>query len=491
MHPTFTRRDFVKLSSILAAALATQPVQALSINDPWQKKRGAKQKVVIVGAGMSGLAAGMELRNLGHDVQIVEGQMRAGGRVFTARNMFADGLYADMGAARIPEDHEWTMKYVKQYGLELYPFNPSEGGLLHMVKGKKIRYTSNQPAPLKDYPFSLTPKEVAMDWAGISTQPFQSIMTQVGDARDLSWPPAVIAGYDKLTFKEFLVSEGYSPDIAGALMLGWEEAGEKGLYFSILEMVRETSLSFGATRNKIVGGNDLLPRALAKDLGQLIQYGSKVLAVDQDDTGVSITVDRGGERSTLRADRVICTLPLPLLKKMDFVKTLSSPKQTAINNMGGWNLGRTAMQVKDRYWRKGGLTGFAATDLPSEIWDPHYESDATRGIIAHYVKSRDAGKFMTMGAEKRLAFSANHVDSVFPGLKPQLEGAFIKVWGEDPWAGYAHAIGTPNDLTRHLPHLITAEGRIHFAGEHASAYHGWIQGAIESGNRTAKEINSF
>jgi monoamine oxidase len=491
MHPTFTRRDFVKLSSILTATLATYPVSALSVNDPWQKKRGAKQKVIIIGAGMSGLSAGMELRNLGHEVQIIEGQMRAGGRVFTARNMFADGLYADMGAARIPEDHDWTMKYVKQYGLDLYPFNPVAGDLLHVVKGKKIRYTSAQPAPLKSYPFSFTPEEIAMSWDGISTKPFEVIMKNVGDARDMSWPPAAIAGYDSLTFKEFIASQHYSADISDALMLGWEEGSAKGLDVSVLEMIRELSLSFGAKRNKIVGGNDLLPRALAKDLGALIQYGTKVLAVQQDDTGVSVTVDRGGEHATLRADRVICTLPLPVLRKMDFVKTLSAPKQAAINNMGGWNLGRTAMQVKDRYWRKDGLTGFSATDLPSEIWDPHYESDAARGIIAHYVKGRDAGKFMTMSAEERLAFSTNHVDSVFPGLKPQLEGAFIKVWGEDPWAGYAHAIGTPNDLTLHLPHLITAEGRIHFAGEHASAYHGWIQGAIESGNRTAKEVNSF
>ncbi len=491
MSTIFTRRDFVRLTSLMAASLATTPIQALSINDPWKSKRGTKQKVIIIGAGMSGLAAAMELRNLGHEVLVLEGQMRAGGRVFTARNMFADGLYADMGAARIPEDHDWTMKYVKQYGLELYPFNPAEGKLLHMVKGKKIAYTSTQPAPLKDYPFSLTAEEVAMDWAGISTKPFEVIMKNLGNAHDMSWPPAAIAGFDELTFKEFLIDQKYSGDIAGALMLGWEENVPKGLNVSVLEMIRELSLSFGAKRNKILGGNDLLPRALAKDLGDLIRYGTKVLAVSQDDTGVTVTVNQGGVSTSLRADRIICTLPLPILKKMDFVKTLSAPKQKAINNMGGWNLGRTVVQVKDRYWRKEGYNGFAATDFPSEIWDPHYQTDATRGMIAHYVKGRDAEKFMSMSASERLTFSARHLDSVFPGLEPQLEGSFIKLWGEDPWAGYAHAIGTPNDMTQHLPHLGTAEGRIHFAGEHASAYHGWIQGAIESGNRAAKEINSF
>jgi monoamine oxidase len=71
------------------------------------------------------------------------------------------------------------------------------------------------------------------------------------------------------------------------------------------------------------------------------------------------------------------------------------------------------------------------------------------------------------------------------------EGGHTKCWKEDPWALGAHSIGSRNQMTDLLPHLIKPEGRIHFAGEHASAYHGWIQGAIESGNRTAKEINSY
>ncbi|NNE75670.1 MAG: amine oxidase, partial [Pricia sp.] len=60
-----------------------------------------------------------------------------------------------------------------------------------------------------------------------------------------------------------------------------------------------------------------------------------------------------------------------------------------------------------------------------------------------------------------------------------------------PWALGAHSIGTRGQMTDLMPHLIAPEGRIHFAGEHASAYHGWIQGAIESGNRAAKEVNSI
>lgn len=489
MSNSISRRDFLRLSSLVSAALMTKPLQALSISDPWQKSAGTPQKILILGAGMAGLSAGMELQKLGHQVQIIEGQMRAGGRVFTARNMFADGLFADVGAARIPENHDWTMKYVRKYGLQLIPFNPTENDLLHVVNGKKIRYTISKPADLKEYPVLLSPQEIEMGWAGISSKPFNALTANVGNPAESTWPPQSIAHFDKLSFKEYLINQKFSPAVADLLMLGWED--KRGMDMSVIELFRELNLSFGAPRNKIVGGNDLLPRAMANELGSIIQYNTKVIGIEQNETGVSVTVSRDGERSNIKADRVICTFALPILKKMEFVKTLSKRKQAAINEMGVFNLARTVMQVSDRYWKKDGLNGFAATDQPIEIWDPHFESTAKRGMIAAYVKNTDSNSFMNMTESERLSFSKKQVNGVFPGLDHYFEGGYTKVWGEDPWAGYAHAIGNRTNMTEHLPYLSQPEGRIHFAGEHASAYHGWIQGAIESGNRAAKEINSF
>lgn len=435
------------------------------------------------------MSAAIELRALGHDVIVLEGQMRAGGRIRTQREGFANGLYADMGAARIPEDHEWTMKYINKYGLKLHPFNPAEGKYIHMMDGKRIDYTATVSAPLADYPVKLRDKELEMGWGGISTLPFTPIMSKVGDPRSLSWPAADIAAYDKYSFKEYLVSEGYSTAIADLLMVGWET--DKGMDMSMLELVRELSLSFGATRNKIVGGNDLLPTRMAEELSGLIQYGTKVLDVRQDESGVEISVSRNGETSTLTADRVICGFPLTIVKKMGFVKTLSPAKQKAINEMTYWDLSRTVMQVDDRYWKKEGYNGFAATDLPSEVWDPNYEIDSQRGLIAAYLKNDDSQKIADWSDDERLKYSAKHINNVFPGLYDHLEGGITKCWKEDPWALGAHSIGTRGQMTDVLPELIKPEGRIHFAGEHASAYHGWIQGAIESGNRCAKEVNSF
>ena len=91
--------------------------------------------MLILGAGMAGLVAGYELTKLGHDVTILEARPRPGGRVHTLREPFSDGLFAEAGAARIPDDHDLTHKYVKEFALPLEPFYPSRLHALRFDRG--------------------------------------------------------------------------------------------------------------------------------------------------------------------------------------------------------------------------------------------------------------------------------------------------------------------------------------------------------------------
>ena len=480
-----SRREFLKLSALASSMLITQPIQALSIHDKWNLKRGKKQKVLILGAGMAGMSAALELIKLGHDVAVIEGQTRAGGRVKTLRSPLADGLYADLGAARIPENHEWTMKYIHKYNLKLHPFNPQEGDNVDMLDGKKFRYTRDQPLELKDYPVELTEKERSLGISGVWDASLKPLLNNIGDPKSMDWPPAAIAKYDQNNYVEYLQSQGFSGDYATVINLGY------GKDLSLMEMVREDLLNHGAPRNKIVGGNDLLPAKMAEELANTIQYGLKVLNIHQSESDVSVLVSQGNERKTFSADRVICTIPLPVLRKMDFVRSLSREKRMAIYEMSHVYLSRTVMQVKNRYWKDEGFNGFAKTDRPIEIWDPNYESEKKRGLISAYMKDVDSRQMLDWPDKERLDFAASQVNTVFPGLFDHLEGGYTKCWGEDPWALCAHAFTSKGQMTTLLPHLLKPEGRIHLAGEHVSAYHGWMQGAIESGNRVAKEVNSF
>jgi monoamine oxidase len=94
---------------------------------------------------------------------------------------------------------------------------------------------------------------------------------------------------------------------------------------------------------------------------------------------------------------------------------------------------------------------------------------------------------------RRSVIAASPLDrceKIFPGLRENFEGGASFCWDEDEWARGAYSILKPREMFSLLPHVARPEGRVHFAGEHASAWPGWMQGALESGNRAAKEINS-
>src|SRR5512132_538157 len=135
------RRQFLKRSAAAAAAVSLARGTALGAITVGP----APKKILIIGAGMAGLCAGYELTQLGHDVTILEARTRPGGRVHTLREPFSDGLYAEAGAARIPDNHDLTLKYLKLFDVPLEPMYPSQLSALRW-DGK-----SGQPMPISGY----------------------------------------------------------------------------------------------------------------------------------------------------------------------------------------------------------------------------------------------------------------------------------------------------------------------------------------------------
>jgi monoamine oxidase len=91
--------------------------------------------------------------------------------------------------------------------------------------------------------------------------------------------------------------------------------------------------------------------------------------------------------------------------------------------------------------------------------------------------------------EARIRFIREHLDQVLPGLRENFEGGATKIWLDDPWARGAVAYPGPGQMIALIPHTARPEGRVHFAGEHTSPWNAWMQGAIESGLRAAREVN--
>lgn len=142
------RRQFLRGSAVAVAAAGLSRVPLSGAATIVLK--GPARKVLILGAGMAGLVAGLELSKLGHDVTILEARARPGGRVHTLREPFSDGLYAEAGAARIPDNHDLTLKYVKEFSLTLEPFYPSQLNAVRFDRGQR------EEVPIEGYTDAMT-----------------------------------------------------------------------------------------------------------------------------------------------------------------------------------------------------------------------------------------------------------------------------------------------------------------------------------------------
>jgi len=446
--------------------------------------------VVIVGAGLAGLSAGYELAQAGHEVTILEATMRPGGRALTIREPFSDGLYAEAGAARFYDIHDLTLKYVRLFNLPVVPFYPKELASVRYIGGKPIRLKAGESVTLSDFPpeqtVSLTSEEKSLGLDGMRRKYIGSKLKELGDVSSAEWPPSGLQKYDGMDFGEFLRGQGASPP-AVALLGGEVDPEERS---SALWYLRVLALEQGAKHiYKIQGGTDLLPRAFAQRLAQKIRYGTPVIRIEQQARGVQVAFWQGGAVETLAADYLICAVPFSLLKRIQVSPPFSAEKQRAIAELPYGSACRVFLQSRKRYWEAEGLNGFGETPALGEIWQPTFDQPGPRGILMSYVFASRARQLTAMPEGERLNSVTDGMEHVLPGMRANLEGALSKCWDLDPWARGAYVYLKPGQVFSLTPYLARPEGRVHFAGEHASAWHRWMQGALASGVRAAHEVS--
>lgn len=394
-----TRRQFLRRSAIAVAATGFSRSQLFGA----VRKvvlTGPAKKVLILGAGMAGLVAAYELSKAGHDVTVLEARTRPGGRVHTLREPFSDGLFAEAGAARIPENHDLTLKYVKEFALPLEPFYPGRLNAVRFDRGRR------EEVPIHG---------------------FTDAMTQ-----------------------------NYGGELGGNPER-WQ---------------------------KIVGGTDMLPKAFAQRLGEKIHYGSPVVRIEQDANQARVVFVQAGQRQTLAADKVLCTIPFSVLRNIE-LPALSERKRDIIKNTRYDAVSRVYLQTRNRFWEEKGLNGFAFTAGAIEIWQPTWSQPGSRGILMTYARPGEAEKITRLKENERIATTLKQLDGIFGGLKENFERGATKCWMDDEWSRGAWAfVGLSEFFTAVVPNE-----RIHFAGEHLSAYPSWMQGALSSGLRAVKEID--
>jgi monoamine oxidase len=472
------RRTFLTLLAMAGVDAAAQPIPSAS-----------GKRVVVLGGGLAGLAAAWNLMQSGYEVRVFEAQDIPGGRVKTIRAPFKNGGYAEAGALRIPNNHRYTMKYIKLMGLESkLAAYADDGKHLWYLQGK--RFTT----PEGEWPLAgLSPEEKANPFAMIPRYwgpGFQA----VGDPTQPDFPTASALTLDPYRIGEFFRKNGASD---AWLKVFFAAEGTIGRVNTLAVTALEGAPNDGELTETygLVGGNDQLPKALARALGKRVTYDSPVVRLAHRSDGVTVTVRNRSGQHEVRADHCICTLPFPVLRQIEIAPAFSQPKMQAIEGYGLASISRLYLQTKTRFWRNdplGALGGLnmVGTDTPAErIWNTsQLQPDPVMGMLQSYMFDENALAFSRIAPNERVSAWIQRIAQFIPDLPNQVAASYYKVWHEDPWQKGAFAFMKPNEFGWMWPAARRAEGRVHFAGEHTSPWGAYQNGAFESAERCVQEV---
>lgn len=448
------------------------------------------KKVVIVGAGMAGLTAAYELLRAGHDPMILEARPRVGGRVYTLREPFSPGLYAEAGAMRIPKTHTLTMGYVEKFKLRTSPFSGSNPKAYYFFRGKRYR-----AADIVSHPdalgFDVAPNERGKSTAQMWEQAIRPITAKIDAKGDGAWTE-IVQEYDHFSTREFLEDRGWSE---GAIeMFGLLDNQESRLNASFIELLREKQSRSFLDLVELEGGMDNLPRAFLPTLSSHIRFGAKMIAIDQGPDSVTIHYQTLAGREQATGDYAILAVPFPVLRHVEMLPPFSNTKQRAIRQLHYDASAKILFQCRRRFWEDddGIFGGSTITDLPvRNIYYPEHGRETGRGVLlASYTWAEDAQRWGSLDRTDRLVQAIEDVAQIHPQINETFEVGASQMWHDDEFAGGAFVLFQPQQETLLHQSIIAPEGRIYFAGEHCSLFHRWIQGAVESGLRAASEIHS-
>jgi monoamine oxidase len=409
---------------------------------------------------------------------VLEAQTRPGGRVRTLREPFAPGLYTEAGAESIPGVHDVTQHYAREFGLTLVPNSVPGTRSFYHVRGQRI--ASGDAAV---WPLELTDEERKLGLAGLFRRYVDEASQQARDAGFAQQPVRALGAWDPLKPGEWLRARGASPAAAELVTLGFgTEFGSAASFLLHGLNSRGSSISY-----RIEGGNDRLPGEFAKRVE--VRYGAPVAGVKQDDRGVDVTIQSAAGTETLRADRVVCALPCPVIGRIFESARLSDAKARAIREQHYSRTVKVFLQTRTRFWLKDGLSGHVTTDLPIERLTPDPGADpGARGALTAYPIGAYTAALERMTEAERVTAAREQAQQIFPELPTFFEGGVSQCWGLDPWQRGSFALHTPGQIG-FIDTLAQPEGRVHFAGEHTSMWTGWMQGALDSARRVVREIS--
>ena len=465
--------------------------------------RGAS--VLVLGAGLAGMTAALELRNAGYKVQVLEFNRRPGGRNWTLRGgdtftelggfkqtcEFEEGLYLNPGPWRIPYHHRAILDYCKRLNVALEPFvQLNHNALLHAsgAFGGKPQRIREIKADFHGEVAELLAKATAqgkLDEA-VSTED-QEILLQALK----SWG-ALDSNY---AYKANLISaefRGYAKAAGGGL--GAEPVASEPIGLSDILKSRLwrhlqsfSQHSFQTTMFQPVGGMDMIGKAFGKELGGLVRYDAKVTRIAQGEDGVTVSyVDATAPAAVqlAKADWCVCTIPLSILSQIPI--EVGTRMKAAIDAVPYLSAIKIGLQFKRRFWEEDEAIygGISYTDLPiRQIGYPNTGFNRSgRGVLlgAYLVEGSNSYEFTSMAPADRVARAVALGSRIHPQYPAEFENGIAVAWHRVPFTLGCAGYWTEEKRAEHYNDLCQIDGRIVLAGEHASYIPVWQEGAILS-----------
>jgi monoamine oxidase len=488
------RRQFLeRLAAVGSVSLAYEGMMGLGLlAAPSQRPfnltgRFSGVRVVILGAGLAGMAVAYELGKVGFDCRVIEARARPGGRVFTVRRgtaseeqggsqtaAFTEGLYFNAGPMRISHHHRTTLGYCRELQVATEVFVPDcESAYLAQTRGalagRRIRLREAR-ADFDGYLVELLNK-------ALSPERLDQPMTAEDRDRVLSY----LRGLDAL-------------DESGRYR-GWSRRGGgeplpmRDLFSGIPGFYVQTDWSSQPAMMQVTGGMDRLPAAFAARLGNRITYRAAVREIRQTEHTVWVGyTDANGQPRRVDADYCVTTIPLPVLNGIP--KDLSPAVQAAIAAARYDAAGKIGLQFKRRFWEQDeeiyGGRSWTDQEVGQIIYPSHGFTTAKGVLVGYYLDFRGTMRERPPAEIQRLALE--HGARVHPQYPAEFETAFSVTWARVPWSRGSWR-SESSGAEQALAALREPDGRIYFAGDYMTDMSSWMQGAFESAREVATSLH--
>lgn len=441
---------------------------------------------IVVGAGYAGLTATRELIKAGKKVILLEARDRVGGRVHTQH--FEDGSYVDLGAAWVGPTQDRIYALAKEFGVQTFPTYD---------EGKSTLYYNNK---LKHYKGIIPPLPIG---ALLSLDMAIKRLNKLSKTVDLQnpWNTPIAAYYDSLTLaawmdKQMLFETAKVMFKLAAEAIWAADPNEISLLHALFYIKSGGNLDMlmnvkaGAQEERFVGGASQPALRLAETFKEHIRLNSIVRSISQD--GNMVTVK--GDGFEISGSKVIVALPPVLAGRIHYAPLMPANREQLTQRMPMGNVWKTYAFYDKPFWREEGLNGLSATnDGYVTVTFDNSPKDTSNGIMMGFVLGNQAKAFARLTPEERKESVLNSF-ARFYGEKARNPVQYLDhSWAEEEFTRGCYAGLMPTGAWTSVGKALREPvGNIHWAGtETADIWNGYMEGAIRSGERVAKEILSL